>query len=129
MNGNPLGVIDEYIQKIGEFTGGPKILEYKYSLDALIEDIEAGDKNSNDIDLVVVWETGSDYEGNYLITSLLDPDNLSERQYHGITHVMTNINTGQREIDLIVLSELLQFLNNQEDTITRQKAKYSDEIG
>ena len=119
---NPLGIIPEYYTD--NLLTHPKIMEYKITLDALIEDIEAGDKNSNDIDLVVVWETGEDYQNNYHITSLLDPDNLSERQYHGITHIMTNVNTGQREMDLIVLKELIEYLNNIDETIIKQKSKY-----
>ena len=121
---SPLGVLQDNLQS--GFKSEPKILEYKFSLDALIEDIETGVKNSNDIALVVVWETGKDYQGNYLITSLLDPDNLSERQYHGITHVMTNVSTGQREMDLIVLEELVEFLNDQETEIVNQKKKYEE---
>ena len=121
---NPLGVTRDNVQS--GFKSEPKILEYKFSLDALIEDIETGTKNSNDIDLVVVWETGKDYQGNYLITSLLDPDNLSERAYHGITHVMTNLNTGQREMDLIVLQELVDFLNDEVGEIDRQRKKYEE---
>lgn len=124
---NPLGILPDCADHVPGFTSGPKILEYKYSLDALIEDLESGVKNSNDISLVVVWETGSDYEGNYHITSLLDPDNLCERQYHGVTHVMTNVNTGQREMDLIVLKELIESLNDPSECIARQKAKYEED--
>ena len=68
-------------------------------------------------------ETGSDYEGNYHITSLLDPDNLSERQYHGITHVMTNVNSGQREMELVVLQELVEFLNDPVSTTECQSGR------
>jgi hypothetical protein len=125
---NPLGVLEDYVREVGVFRSKPKIMEYKYSLDALIEDLQSGDKNSNDIDLVVVWESGSDYEDNYHITSLLDPDNLSERQYHGVTHVMTNVNTGQREMDLIVLQELVEFLNDPNGTVQRQKRKYEVDL-
>ena len=125
---NPLGVLEDYAREVGVFRSKPKIMEYKYSLDALIEDLQSGDKNSNDIDLVVVWESGSDYDDNYHITSLLDPDNLSERQYHGVTHVMTNVNTGQREMDLIVLQELVEFLNDPNGTIQRQKRKYEVDL-
>jgi len=124
-NTNPLGILEELYKQ--DFISTPRILEYKYSLNALIEDIESGEKNSNDINLVVVWETGSDYEGNYHITSLLDPDNLTERQYHGVTHVMTSISTGQKEMDLIVLSELVQYLNDPVSTIAAQKRKYEPE--
>ena len=125
---NPLGVLPDYAKSAGVFKSPPKIMEYKYSLDALIEDIDSGAKNSNDISLVVVWETGKDYQGNYHITSLLDHDNLSERQYHGVTHVMTNVSTGQREMDLIVLEELIGFINDPVGTLVAQKTKYEDEV-
>ena len=124
---NPLGVLQEYASETGVFQSKPKIMEYKFSLDALIEDLESGVKNSNDISLIVVWESGNDYQGNYHITSLLDPDNLSERQYHGVTHVMTNVNTSQREMDLIILEELIAFINDPTGSLTIQKAKYEDE--
>jgi len=123
---NPLGVLLEYVDAHPVFQSKPKILEYKYSLDALIEEFESGIKNPKDIGLIVVWETGNDYEGYYHITSLLDPDNLSERQYHGVTHVMTNLNTGQREMDLIVLKELIEYLNDPVEAVKTQRAKYED---
>lgn len=121
---NPLGVLPEYLEEHSGFLSEPKILEYKFSLDGLIENLEDGSKNSNDISLVVVWETGSDYLGNYAITSLLNEDNLSERQYHGVTHVMTNENTGQKEMDLIVLKELISYLNNPDEEFENQERKY-----
>jgi hypothetical protein len=123
---NPLGVLPEYVENHPTFTSEPKILEYKFSLDALIEDLDSGEKNSNDISLVVIWETGEDYVGNYHITSLLDEDNLSDRQYHGVTHVMTNLNSGQKEMDIIVLSELIEHLNDPDSSIITQKQKYED---
>lgn len=123
---NPLGVLQDYVDSHPTFTSKPKILEYKYSLDALIENFESGDKNSNDISLVVVWKTGEDFQGNYHITSLLDEDNLSDRQYHGITHVMTNINSGQKEMDLIVLKELIEYLNDPIKATEVQREKYED---
>lgn len=121
---NPLGVFHEYIDSHSGYVSGPKILEYKFNLDGLIENIEDGSKNSNDINLVVVWDTGKDYLENYEITSLLNEENLSERQHHGITHVMTNITTGQKEMDLIVLKELVSFLNNPNEEIKNQEIKY-----
>lgn len=124
---NPLGVDEDNIDGIElPFKSSPRILEYKYSLDGLIEDIENGNKNSNDVSIVVCWETGKEYEQNYSITSLLNPDNLSLREYHGITHTMTNINTGQKEMDLIVLSELVDYLNNADGAITFQEEKYEE---
>ncbi|CAM3557002.1 ATP-binding protein [Paenibacillus lupini] len=125
---NPLGVLRENTDQLRDkpFISGPKILEYKYSLDGLIENIHDGSKNSNDIGLVVVWETGESYKGNYKITSMLDQNNISLRQYHGLTHVMTNVTTGQREMDLIVLKEMIDFLNDPISTQRDQVEKYED---
>lgn len=121
---NPLGVLEEHVEAGSGFRSSPKILEYKYNLNGLIENLEDGSKNSNDIDLVIVWETGNDYSGNYEITSLLNEDNLAERQYHGVSHVMTNVSSGQKELDLIVLSELISYLNDREAEIEHQIEKY-----
>lgn len=41
---NPLGVLEEYTTEMGVFQSRPKIIEYKFSLDALIEDFESGVK-------------------------------------------------------------------------------------
>lgn len=124
---NPLGIEQTSFNAFPHpFLSSPHILEYKFSLDGLIEDISRGDKNSNDIGLVVVWETGDAYKANYKITSLLDPSNLHYRGYHGITHMITNINNEQKEMDLIVLSELIEFLNDPDETIKKQIEKYED---
>ncbi|MBS1917278.1 MAG: ATP-binding protein [Bacteroidetes bacterium] len=124
---NPLGIEKSVLDEFAlPFTSEPKVLEYKYSLDGLIEDIESGIKNSNDIGLVVVWETGEEFRENYKITSYLDPDNLSLREYHGVTHTITNIVSQQREMEMIVLSELIEYLNDQEKTIEEQRKKYED---
>lgn len=123
---NPLGVLKETASNFESFISEPKVLEYKKSFDGLIENIEDESKNSNDIGLVVVWETGDYYKEMYAFTSLLDDNNLNLRQYHGVTHIVTNLQTGQREMDLIVLSELIDYLNNPIETQKAQKAKYED---
>lgn len=124
---NPLGVdSDNQIFSNDSFVSSPKILEYKYSLDGLIEDIEANEKNTNDLDLVVVWETGETYQHNYYITSILNPDNLAYREYHGVTHVLQNINSNQKELDIIVLSELIEFLADMPNAIEKQIDKYEN---
>lgn len=127
---NPLGLFkEEIINQYGKF-GFPffscslKVLEYKVSIDGLIEDLKDGDKNSNDIDLLVVWKTGNKWKKHYHITSLLDRDNLRRRPYHGVTHIMYNLSHHQQEMYLIVLEELIDFLNNPEEEEERQKEKY-----
>ena len=125
---NPLGILKDNADdfKILPFRSRPKILEYKFSLDALIEDISTGDKNAKDIGLAVVWETGEKYKEIYKITSLLDPNNLTLRPYHGVTHVITDAATDQRAMDLIVLKELIEYLNNPIEAEKNQRGKYEE---
>jgi hypothetical protein len=120
---NPLGITRENFHP-QDFVSRPRIMEYKFSLDGLIEDIESGEKNAKDLGLVIVWETGNSYKQNFHIVSLLDEDNLSERQYHGVTHVIQNYQSDTRVMDMIVLSELIDYLNNPESAVERQKQKY-----
>lgn len=123
---NPLGISEYAIPDNLPLVMEPRILEYKFNMDALFEDISNGNKNSNDLDLLIVWESGSNYEQHYKITSLLDPDNLNLRQYHGVTHTATNTNTDQREFDIIILSELIRFLNNSDEELKNQIEKYEN---
>jgi len=119
---NPLGVTEDNLHE--EFVSNPLILEYKFSLDGLIEDIQSGEKNPKDLGLVIVWETGNTYEQSYHIVSLLDKDNLSERQYHGVTHVLQDYQSNSRVMDMIVLGELIEYLNDPDSTVAQQKIKY-----
>ena len=127
---NLLGIPNDEIIKNYECFGfpfyshTPRVLEYKFSIDGLIENLKDGEKNSNDIDLLVVWETGNKWKKHYHITSLLDRDNLHLRPYHGVTHIMINDSNNQEEMYLIVLEELIDFLNNPEEEQERQKDKY-----
>lgn len=116
---NPLGICSNVIE---ELTGdnecvhiGPKVLEYKYSLDGLIEDLSDGTKNTNDIDLVVAWEAGEKYSESYSIFSYLLEGEEDMRQYHGITHKLTNFD-GSYVCDVILLKDLIMFLNDAEES-------------
>ncbi|HEV7338189.1 MAG TPA: hypothetical protein VGO06_19610 [Bosea sp. (in: a-proteobacteria)] len=121
---NPLGVPASVATALQGQVTEPRILEYKFSLDGLVEDIDSISKNINDVYLCVVWETGQMYSEKYGITSLLMPENADQRQYHGVTHILTDIETGARNCELIVLSELIESLNDQDSTADRQREKY-----
>lgn len=121
---NPLGVPAETAQGLHGKVTDPRVLEYKFSLDGLIEDLDNQDKNINDISLCVVWETGQLYKERYGITSLLIPENSDQRQYHGVTHILTDVETGAKNCDLIVLEELVASLNEPEEEAARQREKY-----
>lgn len=121
---NPLGIDASTAEELKGIITDPKILEYKYSLDGLVEDFESGDKNSKDIELAIVWSTGDLYKERYSITSFLVPENISLRQYHGVTHMLCDIESGARVMDLIVLEELINYLNQHDDCVAHQRVKY-----
>ncbi len=121
---NPLGVPLETANALHGKVTDPRVLEYKYSLDGLVEDFDNQDKNIKDIDLCIVWETGDLYRERYGITSLLIPENADQRQYHGVTHVLSDLETGAKHCDLIVLSELVDSLNEPNATADLQRQKY-----
>ena len=113
---NPFGIAEEAVDEILEeedvFLSDPQVLEYKYSLDGLIEDIDSGIKNSNDISLVVAWEAGERYKDNYVIESLLVKGNEGLRRYHGVTHHLHDANTNEYVCDLILIKDLVMYLND-----------------
>jgi hypothetical protein len=121
---NPLGVTPEIVEALGKRKTSPKILEYKYYLDGLFEDFDEHDKNIKDIDLCVVWSTGDVFREKYAITSFLTPENSDQRPYHGVTHALVDIENGSRYCDLIVLSELVDYLNDPVATAEGQREKY-----
>ncbi len=121
---NPLGVPQSTAKDLHGRVTEPFVLEYKFSLDGLIEDFDSLDKNISDISLCVVWETGSNFREKYGITSLLIPENADQRQYHGVTHVLTDLESGAKHCDLIVLEELINSLNSPKETADLQRSKY-----
>ena len=121
---NPLGVSKEIAEALQGKVTDPRILEYKFSLDGLVEDFDAHDKNVSDVQLCVCWETGSLYRERYGITSLLFPENADQRQFHGVTHVLTDLENGAKLSDLIILSELVAALNDPAGTAEEQRTKY-----
>jgi len=121
---NPLGVPLETVEGLFGMITDPMILEYKFSLDGLIEDFESNDKNIKDVDLCIAWETGDLYLEKYGITSLLISDNASQREYHGVTHVLHDLETGARHCDLIILEELIKHLNDRDASEEYQIEKY-----
>jgi len=118
---NPLGVVGEDIK---EFLSEPRILEYKYSFDALIEEFEKGEKTEKDIQLVVAWEMGAKWATRYSITPLLHESNVHHRYFHGATHVVKNYATGEQVFPIIILSELIEYINDPSAVQEYQEKTY-----
>ncbi len=121
---NPLGVPEINFQGDEPIKSSPFILEYKYCVDALIREFENDEKLEKDIDLVVAWTIGDEYKKRYMVTSLLDLENLHHRQFHGITHLFRDEKTGEIRFRAIILSELIEYLNNIDLSQENQKMKY-----
>jgi hypothetical protein len=116
---NPLGVSD--LENRKDYNSRPWILEYKYSVDALLREFENEEKKENEINLVA-WETGDLWKKTHQVTSLLDIENLHHREFHGLTHVF---HSGTNKFYVIILSELIEYLNDFDKTQLIQKEKYN----
>ena len=120
---NPLG-----LQKVGaaEYISAPYVLEYKFNFDGLIEEIEQGVKDEAAINLVVCWEMGEKWKKLYEVTSLLNYPNMHHRDIHGITHIVKDSSTGAPRFWVVVISELLGYINDPDGCQVDQRAKYGE---
>ena len=120
---NPLGVDKYRFSK--SHTSPPKVLEYKFSLDALIHEFENGDKFEKDVHLSVTWEMGTEWRRNYSIISYLDLNSRHQRDYHGLTHAL---DSGTTRFYVIALKELISYLNDIQGVQKYQRDTYGDAI-
>lgn len=118
---NPLGV-DE-LHHVSPNISAPKVLEYKFSLDALMREFENGEKHEKEVHLAVVWDLGAEWKKKYEALSLLDLENIHQRDFHGLTHVMSS---GNSSFYVICLKELIAYLNDVDGVQPYQKVAYGD---
>lgn len=121
-NTNPLG-IDETTTDVG-FQSKPYVLEFKHGFDSLITDFDNGEKSETSIKLVIVWDLQTRFREQYDVVPLLHPDNIHLRQFHGVTHELHDQHSGQKRMDVIVLSEMISYLNDAPLEIDNQYKKY-----
>jgi hypothetical protein len=125
---NPLGIEAEHFAGADEAILSPvRVLEYKHSLDALIEELDTGYKSASEIGLAVCWELGDKWQSSFDIISYLDDENVHHREFHGITHGLTHGVSGLSAFQLIVLKDLISYLLNAKSESERQKKLYSGE--
>lgn len=120
---NPLGV--EELHLIKEYMSPPKVLEYKFNLDALIHEFESEYKNEKDIHLAIAWEMGTEWKKNYDVTSYLHLDNLHQRSFHGLTHVL---HSKTSKFHVIILKELISYLNGVDSVQAYHQKNYHDHL-
>jgi hypothetical protein len=117
---NPLGV--SALENKGDYSSRPWVLEYKYNIDALLREFENEEKKESEINLVIAWETGDQWKKSHQVTSLLDIDNLHHREFHGLTHIFQ---TTSHKFQAIILSELIEYLNDFDKSQAAQRIKYN----
>jgi hypothetical protein len=108
------------------YTTEPKVLEYKYSFDALVDDFEKEEKFSKQIDLVVCWSLGSSYKSKFYLQPLLVGDEGSSRQIFGATHQAFSTGSQDAAFEILVLEDLLNWLQDPSSEEARQKLAYRD---
>jgi hypothetical protein len=108
------------------FLTEPKVLEYKYSFDSLVDDIENEEKFAKQIDLVVCWNAGSTYKSRFYLQSLLIADEGSGRQLFGATHHAFASGSREATFEVLILEDLLNWLQDPSTEEARQKFTYRD---
>jgi hypothetical protein len=121
-NTNPLGIEEAKMPE--EFRSKPYVLEFKHGFDQLMTDFDNDEKSESSIDLAIVWELQERYKERYYVVPLLHPDNIHLRQFHGVTHELHDDHSGQKRMDVIVLSELISYLNDADSEVQSQYQKY-----
>jgi hypothetical protein len=125
---NPLGVEHDRFAGVTTAMVSPvQVLEYKYSLDALIEELGTGQKNADDIGLVVCWDMGEKWKGQFDVISYLDDENVHHREFHGFTHHLSHSASGLSAFPVIALRDLVSYLHNPEVESKQQKKLYGSE--
>jgi hypothetical protein len=127
---NPLGVDPTYFEGIRETVGSLdhlEVLEYKFNLDALIEEFKMEEKSPSEVDLVVAWAMGTRWKESFDVMSYLDPDNVHHRERHGLTQKFFHSTSGERAFEAIILEDLVSFLTDPHEEIARQREQYASE--
>lgn len=69
---------------------------------------------------------GKNWPRRYEITPLLYLENIQHRYFHGGTHIIKDASTGDTVFPAIILSELIDYINNPDDVQDYQRKTYID---
>lgn len=102
----------------------PRVLEYKHDFEALVDDFSKDVKAANEISLVVTWCADQVEQGNLYLKSLLVGDEGSERLNFGATHQAFFDGHPNMTFEVIVLRDLLAFIQDPATEIARHRSVY-----
>lgn len=105
----------------------PKVLEYKYTFDSLVDDFEKEEKFAKQLDLAVCWTAGTGFKTKFYLQPLLVGDEGSSRKIFGATHQAFIAGSQVTPaFEVIVLEDLLAWLHDPAAEEARQKHAYRD---
>jgi hypothetical protein len=122
-SGNPLGIDKEHFIDKESLETVVKVLEYKYTIDGFIEELQAEVKAVEDVDLVIAWELGEKWRQMFEVTSYLVSGHIHLRNMHGTTHSFTHAMSGNHAFEAIILKDLISYLRTPEAEEKRQHDK------
>ncbi|WP_156369493.1 ATP-binding protein [Duganella sp. Leaf126] len=105
------------------YNSEPKILEYKFDLDALFRDFDASIKFAKHVDFIVCWKASLQVKNGFSIHSYLVDDQGVRRVFYGATHRLEQAGSGHF-MEVVILEELLNYLANKTQESANQKVKY-----
>lgn len=120
---NPMGVSLDFLPK---YQSEPKVLEYKYDLDALVSDFEKEVKFPKQVDFVVCWKAGVQFRKKFYLQSLLVGDEGTTREIFGSTHIVLEDGGGGVKFEVLILEDLLNFIRDPIGEEARQKTFYRE---
>lgn len=107
---NPLGLSDDVLPTHeSKFQTKGLTLEFKSNLEGLISDIENQDKRKTfpHVDILVCWGAIQDtYKGYNLVP--VDENNLYERKFPGVTHLLSKDGEGSHIIQVVLLEHVVK---------------------
>ena len=119
---NPLGVNNEIALP---FSSDPKVLEYKFEFESILDDFSAERKFEEQIDLVVCWTTSQESTENIILKPFLIDNAGNNRHFYGSTHSAYVIGQLTRPVfEVLILEDLIRFLKDPKQEKARQKLKY-----
>jgi len=121
---NPLGIDEEHFIDKEKLATVVKVLEYKFSVDGLVEELQSEVKAVEDVDLVIAWEMGTKWSQMFDVTSYLDEDNIHHRTIHGATHSFTHSMTGAHAFEAMILKDMISFLADSDKEQENQRNLY-----
>lgn len=102
----------------------PKVLEYKFDFDSILDDFDKEIKFYNHIDFVVCWKASGKYKEQLSLKPLLPAYEGNIREFYGSTHQAFMPGRETPVFEVCVLEELFQYLFDPEKAIADQLSKY-----